>query len=114
MTRVLVWLKGTPFLIQLISGGGIPVAEQVKTTDSVSFTVYVKSISRGKVMLGMTGRNQEANVINQREKDRTYVPSGLLLYRYTVKYMNCRYCTPLFNRFTKMVTCMKISYALPE
>ena len=58
LTRALLWLKGTPFLIQLISGGGIPVAEQVKTTGSVSFTVYVKSVSRGKVMLGMTGRNR--------------------------------------------------------
>ena len=47
--------RTTPFLIQVISGGGIPVAEQVKVTGSFSFTVYVKPSSTGKVMLGMTG-----------------------------------------------------------
>ena len=54
VTRVLLWSNGAPFLIQVISGGGIPVAEQVKVTGSFSFTVYVKP-SSGKVMLGMTG-----------------------------------------------------------
>ena len=48
-----------PFLIQVISGGGIPVAEQVKVTGSVSLTVYVKLSSTGKVMLGMTGGEHE-------------------------------------------------------
>ena len=47
-------LNITPFLIQVISGGGIPVAEQVTVTGSVSFTVYVKVLSGGKVMLGIT------------------------------------------------------------
>ena len=60
VTRVL--LNGTPFLIQVISGGGIPVAEQVKVTGSVSFTVYVKLVSRGKVMLGMTGGEQMVRI----------------------------------------------------
>ena len=55
VTRVLLWLNGAPFLIQVISGGGIPVAEQVKVTGSSSFTVYVKPSSTGKVMLGTTG-----------------------------------------------------------
>ena len=55
-------LNGTPFLIQVISGGGIPVAEQVKITGSVSFTVYLKPSSRGKVMLGMTGAEQMIKV----------------------------------------------------
>ena len=53
VTRVL--LNGTPFLIQVISGGGIPVAEQVKVTGSVSFTVYTV-LSTGKMMFGITGR----------------------------------------------------------
>ena len=52
---MLLWSNGTPFLIQVISGGEIPVAEQVKVTGSFSFTVYVKLSSTGKVMLGMTG-----------------------------------------------------------
>ena len=47
--------KSTPFLIQVISGGGIPVAEQVKVTGSVSFAVYVKVLCGGKVTLEMTG-----------------------------------------------------------
>ena len=51
--------RTTPFLIQEISGGGIPVAEQVKVTGSVSLTVYVKLSSTGKVMLGMTGGEHE-------------------------------------------------------
>ena len=55
VTRVLLWSNGTPFLIQVISGGGIPVAEHVKVTGSFSFTVYVKLSSTGKVMLGTTG-----------------------------------------------------------
>ena len=54
VTRVLLWSNGAPFLIQLILGGGIPVAEQVKVIGSFSFTVYVKPSSTGKVMLGMT------------------------------------------------------------
>ena len=53
---MILWLNGAPFLIQVISGGGIPVAEQVKVTGSFSFTVYVKPSSTGKVMLGMTGK----------------------------------------------------------
>ena len=52
---MLLWSNGAPFLIQVISGGGIPVAEQVKVTGSFSFTVYVKPSSTGKVMLGRTG-----------------------------------------------------------
>ena len=52
---MILWLNSAPFLIQVISGGGIPVAEQVKVTGSFSFTVYVKPSSTGKVMLGMTG-----------------------------------------------------------
>ena len=51
--------NGVPFLIQVISGGGIPVAEQVKVTGSFSFTVYVKPSFTGKVMLGMTGGGHE-------------------------------------------------------
>ena len=47
--------RTAPFLIQVTSGGGIPVAEQVKVTGSSSLTVYVKPSSTGKVMLGMTG-----------------------------------------------------------
>ena len=46
--------RTTPFLIQVISGGGIPVAEQVKFTGLPSFTVYVKPSSTGKVMFGTT------------------------------------------------------------
>ena len=46
--------RTTPLLIQVISGGGIPVAEQVKVTGYVSLIVYVKPCT-GKVMLGMTG-----------------------------------------------------------
>ena len=63
VTRVL--LNGTPFLIQVISGGGIPVAEQVKVTGSVSFTTYTV-LSTGKVMLGITGRERlrRINVLN--------------------------------------------------
>ena len=45
--------RTTPFLIQVISGGGIPVAEQLKVTGLVSFTVYTKP-SRGKVIFGTT------------------------------------------------------------
>ena len=45
--------RTTPLLIQVISGGGIPVAEQVKVTGYVSLIVYVKP-STGKVMLGTT------------------------------------------------------------
>ena len=56
VTRVL--LNGTPFLVQVISGGGIPVAEQVKVTGSASFTVYVKVLSTGKVMFGITGESE--------------------------------------------------------
>ena len=56
---MLLWLNGAPFLIQVISGGGIPVAEQVKVTGSVSFTTYLKLSSRGKVMLGMTEGKHE-------------------------------------------------------
>ena len=55
VTRVLLWSNGAPFFIQVISGGGIPVAEQVKVTGYVSLTVYVKPSSTGNVMLGMTG-----------------------------------------------------------
>ena len=51
--------RTTPFLIQVISGGGIPVAEQVKVTGLFSFTVYVNPSSRGKVMLGMTEGKHE-------------------------------------------------------
>ena len=51
---MLLSLYDAPFLIQVISGGGIPVAEQVKVTGSFSFTVYVKPSSTGKVMLGTT------------------------------------------------------------
>ena len=40
VTRVLLSSNAALFLIQVISGGGIPVAEQVKVTGSVSFTVY--------------------------------------------------------------------------
>ena len=47
--------RTTPFLIQVMLGGGIPVAEQVKVTGYVSLTVYVKPSFTGKVMLGMTG-----------------------------------------------------------
>ena len=54
VTRVFLWSNSAPFFIQVISGGGIAVAEQVKVTGSFSFTVYVKPL-RGKVMLGMTG-----------------------------------------------------------
>ena len=54
--------NGAPFLIQVISGGGIPVAEQVKVTGSVSLTVYMKP-SKGKVMLGMTGGEHESCVV---------------------------------------------------
>ena len=60
VTRVL--LNGTPFLIQVISGGGIPVAEQVKVTGSASFTVYMKVLFGGKVMLGMTGGEQTITI----------------------------------------------------
>ena len=56
--------RTTPFLIQVISGGGIPVAEQVKVTGSFSFTVYVKPSSTGKVMLGMTGGGHEQFYVN--------------------------------------------------
>ena len=56
---MLLWSNGAPFLIQVISGSGIPVAEQVKVTGYVSFTVYVKPLSAGKVMLGMTGEEYE-------------------------------------------------------
>ena len=52
---MLLWSNGAPFLIQVISGGEIPVAEQVKVTGSFSFTVYVKLSFTGKTMLGMTG-----------------------------------------------------------
>ena len=46
--------RTTPFLIQVIlGGGGIPVAEQVNVTGSVSFTVYTRP-SRGKVIFGTT------------------------------------------------------------
>ena len=48
----------TPFLIQVISGGGIPVAEQVKVTGSFSFTVYTRP-SGGKVMLNMTTEEEK-------------------------------------------------------
>ena len=51
--------RTAPFLIQVISGGGIPVAEQVKVTGSVSFTVYVKPSSTGKVMFGTTEYQRE-------------------------------------------------------
>ena len=62
VTRAL--LNGTPFLIQVISGGGIPVAEQVKVTGSISFTLYVKVLSGGKVMFGFTAwkRTVEKNI----------------------------------------------------
>ena len=53
--------RTTPFLIQVISGGGIPVAEQVKVTGSVSFTVYVKLSSTGNVMLGVTGGDKNTD-----------------------------------------------------
>ena len=55
VTRVILWSNGAPVLIQVISGGGIPVAEQVKVTGYVSLTVYVKPSSTGKVMLGTAG-----------------------------------------------------------
>ena len=45
--------RTTSFLIQVISGGGIPVAEQVKVTGSVSLTVYTRP-SGGKVIIGTT------------------------------------------------------------
>ena len=48
----------TPFLIQEILGGGIPVAEQVKVTGSVSFTVYTRSSGR-KVIFGTTEYQRE-------------------------------------------------------
>ena len=51
--------RTTPFLIQVISGGGIPVAEQVKVTGSFSFTVYVKPSSTGKVIFGTTEYQRE-------------------------------------------------------
>ena len=54
---MLLWSNGAPFLIQVISGGGIPVAEQVKVTGSPSFTVYVKPLSTGKVTLGTTRKD---------------------------------------------------------
>ena len=53
--------RTTPFLIQVISGGGIPVAEQVKVTGSVSFTVYTRP-SGGKVIIGTT-EYQEQNIV---------------------------------------------------
>ena len=63
---MLLWLNGAPFLIQVISGGGIPVAEQVKVTGSFSFTVYVKPSSTGKVMLGMTGGDSNSDKSQKR------------------------------------------------
>ena len=45
--------RTTPFLIQVILGGGIPVAEQVKVTGYVSLTVYTRP-SGGKVIFGTT------------------------------------------------------------
>ena len=51
--------RTAPFLIQVISGGGIPVAEQVKVTGSVSLTVYTRP-SGGKVMLNIT--TEEENI----------------------------------------------------
>ena len=58
---MILWSNSASFLIQVISGGGIPVAEQVKVTGSFSFTVYVKPLSRGKVMLGMTGEDSNGH-----------------------------------------------------
>ena len=57
---MLLWSNGVPFLIQVISDGGILVAEQVKVTGSSSFTVYVK-LSTGKVILGMTGGDKNSH-----------------------------------------------------
>ena len=54
--------RTTPFLIQVISGGGIPVAEQVKVTGSVSLTVYTKPSGR-KVTFGITDDQEEQNVV---------------------------------------------------
>ena len=45
--------KITPFLIQVISGGGIPVAKQVKVTGYVLLTVYTRPFG-GKVIFGTT------------------------------------------------------------
>ena len=59
---MLRWSNGAPFLIQVISGGGIPVAEQVKITGSISFTVYVKPSSTGKVILGMTVKDRNVHM----------------------------------------------------
>ena len=58
---MILWLNGAPFLIQVISGGEIPVAEQVKVTGSVSLTVYTRS-SGGKVIFGTT-EYQEQNIV---------------------------------------------------
>ena len=54
--------RTTPFLIQEISGGGIPVAEQVKVTGSVSLTVYTRP-SSGKVTFGTTEYQEEQNIV---------------------------------------------------
>ena len=58
---MLLWSNGAPFLIQVISGDGIPVAEQVKVTGSPSFTVYTRP-STGKVMLGMTVKDRNVHM----------------------------------------------------
>ena len=50
--------RTAPFLIQEISGGGIPVAEQVKVTGPVSLTVYTRP-SGGKVIFGTTEYQRE-------------------------------------------------------
>ena len=55
--------RTTPFLIQVILGGGIPVAEQVKVTGSVSLTVYTRP-SRGKGIIGATEYQEERNIVN--------------------------------------------------
>ena len=51
-----------PFLIQEILGGGMPVAEQVKVTGSVSLAVYTRP-SSGKVIFETTEYQEEQNIV---------------------------------------------------
>ena len=62
--------RTTPFLIQVMLGGGIPVAEQVKVTGSPSFTVYVKLSFIGKTMLGMTGGDSNGHRLHSSARQK--------------------------------------------
>ena len=74
---MLLWSNGAPFLIQVISDGGILVAEQVKVTGSSSFTVHVCETVHREGDIGYDWRRQKQSLITVECKTHTQKKTDL-------------------------------------